>query len=156
MKRVIIGMGSNVGDRADYLAKAIVRMAERVGSIERCTRVTETPAWGFEAPPFLNQAVVLRTYLGPIELLDELQQIERELGRAEKTRYEHGLPVYSSRTIDLDILDYEGLVYHDERLTLPHPHIPEREFVRDELTELGICIVEDTPGGTFHLEDLNR
>jgi len=155
MKRVIIGMGSNVGDRADYLAKAIVRMAERVGSIERCSRVTETSAWGFDAPPFLNQAVVLRTYLSPLDLLDELQQIERELGRTEKTHYEQGLPVYSSRTIDLDILDYEGLVYQDERLTLPHPHIPEREFVRDEMTELGIRIVDNTSDGSFHLEYLN-
>ncbi len=155
MKRVIIGMGSNVGDRAAHLAEAILRMAERVGAIERCTRVAETPAWGFDAPPFLNQAVVLRTYLSPLELLDELQQIERELGRTEKTRYENGRPVYSSRTIDLDILDYDGLAYRDGRLTLPHPHIPHRDFVRDELDELGVRIVEDTPDGTFRLEYLN-
>ena len=85
MKRVIIGMGSNVGDRAAHLADAILRMAERVGAVERCTRVAETPAWGFDAPPFLNQAVVLRTYLKPLELLDELQRIERQLGRTAST-----------------------------------------------------------------------
>ena len=156
MKRVIIGMGSNVGDRAAHLAGAINRMAERVGGIERCTRVSETPAWGFDAPPFLNQAVVLHSYLDPLALLDELQQIEREMGRTEKTRYENGRAVYSSRIIDLDILDYGGMAYCDGRLTLPHPHIPHRDFVRDELDELGVRIVEDNPEGAFHLEYTNQ
>ena len=155
IKRAIIGLGSNLGDRAGHLARAIMRMAERVGSIERCSRVTETAAWGFDAPPFLNQSLVLRTYLTPLELLDELQAIERELGRTTKTRIEHGAAVYSSRTIDLDILDYDGMIYHDERLTLPHPHIPERDFVRAELAELGVRIVEDRPGEAFHLEHDN-
>ena len=145
-----------MGDRAGNLSKAIVRMAERVGGIERCTHMAETPAWGFDAPPFLNQAVVLHTYLSPIELLDELQQIERQMGRTAKTHYEQGHPVYSSRPIDLDILDYAGLVYSDERLTLPHPQIPHRDFVRDELAELGIRIVEDIPDNTFHLEPINH
>ena len=65
------------------------------------------------------------------------------------------MPVYHNRPIDLDILDYDHIVYHDDRLTLPHPHIPHRDFVRDELDELGVRIVEDTPDGTFRLEYLN-
>ncbi|MBO4503409.1 MAG: 2-amino-4-hydroxy-6-hydroxymethyldihydropteridine diphosphokinase [Bacteroidales bacterium] len=152
MRRTVIGMGSNVGDRAGYLAQAIMLMAERVGRVVQCTPVTETPAWGFEAPPFLNQSVLMHTWLTPIELLDELQAIERELGRSVKTRYEEGHAVYSDRTIDLDILDYDGIAYHDERLTLPHPQIPHRDFVRHELSELGIRIVEELPPGTFRLE----
>ncbi len=152
MKRTVIGMGSNVGDRAAYLAQALMLMAERVGRVVQCTPVTETPAWGFEAPPFLNQSVLMHTWLKPLELLDELQAIERELGRSVKTRYEDGRAVYSDRTIDLDILDYEGVDCHDKRLTLPHPQIPYRDFVRNELSELGIHIVDEQPSGTFRLE----
>ncbi len=138
MKRAVIGMGSNLGDRAENLARALDLMRQRVGRVERESSVAETEAWGFDAPPFLNQAVVVQTALSPLALLDQLQQIERELGRTQKTRMENGRPVYQSRTIDLDILDYDGIVYQDERLTLPHPQIPFRDFVKAELEELGL------------------
>lgn len=137
-KRVIIGLGSNLGNRQTNLALARQRIAERVGDIVAQSSVSETESWGFEAPPFLNQALIVLTELPPLALLDCLQMIERELGRTSKTRILDGHPVYSSRTIDLDILDYEGLRYHDERLTLPHPQIARRDFVKSELKELGL------------------
>ena len=136
MRRAIIGLGSNLGDRAAYLAQARVLMQARVGDIEAASSVAETEAWGFTAPPFLNQIVVVRTALEPMALLDELQNIERELERTEKTHWEDGHPDYHSRTIDLDILDYDHLLYQDERLTLPHPRIHDREFVLNQLKEL--------------------
>lgn len=135
-KQVIIGIGGNLGDRAACLARARQLVSERVGVIERESSVSETEAWGFDAPPFLNQIVVARTVLDPLPLLDELQRIERELGRTEKTRWDDGKPEYHNRTIDLDILDYGGITYRDERLTLPHPRIREREFVLRQLEEL--------------------
>ncbi len=140
MKEVIIGLGSNMGDRAGYLSQARLRIEEEVGEILRASSVIETESWGFDAPPFLNQVLVVRTLLEPLPLLDSLQRIERDLGRREKTVYEDGVPRYQNRTIDLDILDYGGLVYHDERLTLPHPRIAERDFVLQSLDELGIRI----------------
>lgn len=137
-KRVIIGLGSNLGNRQTNLTLARQRIAERVGDIVAQSSVSETESWGFEAPPFLNQALIVLTELTPLALLDCLQAIERELGRTSKTRILDGHPVYSSRTIDLDILDYDGLRYHDERLTLPHPQIAHRDFVKAELMELGV------------------
>ncbi len=138
LKKVVIGLGSNLGDRGSYLSRARQLIAERVGEIAATSSVSETESWGFEAPAFLNQAIVAYTKLSPIELLDCLQAIERELGRTQKTRIQDGNPVYSSRTIDLDILDYDGLRYQDERLTIPHPQIVHRDFVKAELEELGL------------------
>ena len=121
---------------------AVFKMKETVGEVSRASSVIETPSWGFDAPPFLNQVVVIRTKLAPLALLDELQRIERALGRKEKSTVVDGNPCYHDRTIDLDILDYDHQVYHDERLTLPHPKIAEREFVLASLRELQISIPE--------------
>ncbi len=152
IKQAIIGLGSNMGDRATYLEQARALIAERVGTIVQTSSIQETEAWGFLAPPFLNQVIAIRTKLTPLELLDELQRIERELGRKEKSRIEQGKPVYHNRTIDLDILDYDHVVYHDERLTLPHPHIAERDFVLNPLREMGLLdgipIQDPVPSGS--------
>lgn len=138
MKKAVIGLGSNLGDRERNLMRARECISARVGSIIEQSSVAETTAVGFIAPPFLNQAIVVQTSLSPICLLDTLQEIERELGRIKKTEYVQGKPIYHSRTIDLDILDYDRLQYHDERLTLPHPQISNRDFIQQELTELGL------------------
>lgn len=136
MKKVIIGLGSNIGDRADYLSRARGMISVEAGVIVQQSSVIETPSWGFDAPPFLNQVVAIMTDLSPIELLDVLQSIERKLGRTEKTHFENGQPVYHDRTIDLDILDYNGEVYEDERLVIPHPHNQDREFIVRLIGEL--------------------
>ncbi len=136
--RAVIGLGSNKGCREFYLALSHRLIEWEVGSIVRASSVIETPAWGFESDPFLNQVIVVKTALTPIELLDALQSIERRLGRTQKSTVVDGKPVYHARTIDLDILDYDGMPYHDDRLTLPHPHIAEREFVLTSLRELNI------------------
>ncbi|MBO7491611.1 MAG: 2-amino-4-hydroxy-6-hydroxymethyldihydropteridine diphosphokinase [Bacteroidales bacterium] len=142
MKEAVIGLGSNIEPRGFYLQMAVFKMKETVGEVSRASSVIETPSWGFDAPPFLNQVVVIRTKLAPLALLDELQRIERALGRKEKSTVVDGNPCYHDRTIDLDILDYDHQVYHDERLTLPHPKIAEREFVLASLRELQISIPE--------------
>lgn len=137
-KQAIIGLGGNIGDRAGYLAQARRLVDAHAGVIVQASSLAETEAWGFEAPPFLNQIIVILTELQPLELLEVLRHIEQRLGRAVKTHYEDGVPVYHSRTIDLDILDYDHIVFHDERLTLPHPHIGDREFVLQQLRELDL------------------
>ena len=139
-KIVVIGLGSNQGDRPRYLKAAVAQMSLRVGTLLRASSVSETEAWGFIAPPFLNQIVVMRTSLSPLDLLDTLQAIERQLGRTEKTTLIDGKPAYRNRTIDLDILDYDGIRYSDERLVLPHPRIRQRPFIQMQLSELGIII----------------
>ena len=144
--RAVIGLGSNQGDREYYLRIAKFLIEKELGSILLRSSVIETPSWGFDSDPFLNQVVVMETSLSPLELLDGLQSIERRLGRTRKSFLKDGNPVYHARTIDLDILDYDRMHYHDERLTLPHPHIAERDFVLASLNELNINLTdhEDT------------
>lgn len=138
--RAVIALGSNLGNRDFYLNMALCLIGWEVGKVVQRSSVIETPSWGFDSDPFLNQVVVVDTELEPIALLDVLQDIERRLGRTEKSSVVDGKPVYHARTIDLDILDYDRMRYHDDRLTLPHPHIAEREFVLVPLRELGISI----------------
>lgn len=138
----VIGLGSNKGDREFYLQSARFLIEKELGSIVQRSSVIETPSWGFDSDPFLNQVIVMETSLGPLALLDGLQSIERRLGRTQKSYLENGKPVYHARTIDLDILDYDRMRYHDERLTLPHPHIAERDFVLASLNELNINLTE--------------
>ncbi len=138
--RAVIALGSNLGNRDFYLNMALCLIGWEVGKVVQRSSVIETPSWGFDSDPFLNQVVVVETELEPIVLLDVLQDIERRLGRTEKSSVVDGKPVYHARTIDLDILDYDRMRYHDDRLTLPHPHIAEREFVLVPLRELGISI----------------
>lgn len=138
--RAVIALGSNLGNRDFYLNMALCLIGWEVGKVVQRSSVIETPSWGFDSDPFLNQVVAVETELEPIALLDVLQDIERRLGRTEKSSVVDGKPVYHARTIDLDILDYDRMRYHDDRLTLPHPHIAEREFVLVPLRELGISI----------------
>jgi len=138
--RAVIGLGSNLGKREFYIRLANRLVEWEVGRVVQRSSVIETPAWGFESDPFLNQVIVVATELSPLELLDVLQGIERRLGRTQKSTVEDGKPVYHARTIDLDILDYDRMRYHDDRLTLPHPRIAEREFVLASLRELGISL----------------
>jgi len=152
-KQAIIGLGGNIGDRASYLAQARRLVDAHAGVIVRASTLMETEAWGFDAPAFLNQIIVILTELQPLELLDVLQWIERRLGRTTKTHYKDGVPVYHNRTIDLDILDYDHLHYQDDRLTLPHPHIRDREFVMQQLNELGVMEEIDNAKDTKNTKD---
>lgn len=141
--RAVIGLGSNEGKREFYLALAIRLVEWEIGSVLRASSVIETPSWGFDSAPFLNQVIVVGTDLEPLPLLDGLQSIERRLGRTQKSTLRDGKPVYHDRTIDLDILDYDRRVFRNERLTLPHPHIAEREFVLASLRELDLDLTQN-------------
>lgn len=137
MKQVVLALGSNEGDRAYFLEKSCELIGCRVGEVTRCSRVFETEAWGFVAPPFLNQAIIVETELSPEELLSVTKEIEKELGRTCKSgRTSEGQPIYHSRTIDIDILLYEGVACETPQLTLPHPQLSKRDFVLLPLFDL--------------------
>ncbi|MUP44452.1 2-amino-4-hydroxy-6-hydroxymethyldihydropteridine diphosphokinase [Gramella sp. BOM4] len=130
-KTVILALGSNLGDRMDYLQKALEKIHENIGWIQEISRVYETPAWGFEGESFLNACVSVSTRLEAKRLLFEMLEIETELGR------ERGNPeAYQNRTIDLDLLLFEEEVIDSPKLTIPHPGIPERLFVLKPLNDL--------------------
>ncbi len=136
MEQVFLALGSNIGNRAEYLRKAVVLLTQKVGEVVEKSEVIETEAVGFDAPPFLNQVLAVRTTLSPMELLQVTQEIEKTLGRDNKTHYQDGVPIYHNRTIDIDILEYGNLRYQSEQLEIPHPRIYEREFVWKPLLEV--------------------
>ena len=124
-----LALGSNQGDRLEYLNQALKSFPPAVEVIEP-SPVYETEPWGYEdQPDFLNQVVKAKTSLSPRELLDYLQGIEQHLGRKRTFRN-------APRVIDLDILYYGDQVIDLECLQIPHPGIPERDFVLVPLADI--------------------
>ncbi|MBR4488702.1 MAG: 2-amino-4-hydroxy-6-hydroxymethyldihydropteridine diphosphokinase [Bacteroidales bacterium] len=137
MKSVVLSLGSNLADRRSFIERAVRELSQRVGNIVRASSVRESESWGFISHPFLNQVVEVQTALSPEEVLQVTQQVEQELGRTEKSgRDKQGNPIYHDRTIDIDLLWYEGEHREGEKLTLPHPHIADREFILVLLVEI--------------------
>lgn len=133
MHTVYLSLGSNLGDRKATMRRAIGLLNERAGSIDRQSSFIETEPWGFESTnKFLNMCVRLLTTLSPEQLLMATKQIERELGRTQKSVNGQ----YHDRPIDIDILMYDDVHIDSNDLTLPHPHMQEREFVMKPLREI--------------------
>ena len=115
------------------MKRAIKLIGERIGTVQRVSSFIETEPWGFQSEhPFLNAACLVLTTLSPEECLEATQQIERELGRKKKSR--NG--IYHDRPIDIDLLMYDDLRLSTPTLTLPHPHMYERDFVMIPLSEI--------------------
>ena len=132
-----LGLGTNVGNKRRNMITAAALLAERVGDILALSGFYETEPWGFESENFfLNAAVKLKTSFSPLEVFQITQQIEKELGRTEKSN-----GVYHDRIIDIDILLYEDEVLQIPELTLPHPLMHERKFVMDPLAEIAPFVV---------------
>lgn len=128
MSRAVIAFGANLGDREATIAAATRELAESPGvRLVAVSPVYETAAVKLDgvddtAPRYLNGVVVVETELDPHVLLDLLQRIELEHGRTRETRW-------GDRTLDLDLIDFDGRVLADDRLELPHPRAWERAFV---------------------------
>jgi len=154
--------GGNLGDVKSRLQRAQQLINRRVGAVVRCSHRYESDPWGFaSADRFSNQALEISTDLEPEEVLDALQAIETELGRdraAERREKEHTGARYVSRPIDLDILLYDDRVVSTDRLTVPHPHLAEREFVLTPLCEIMRSRRHPVSGRTMGelLEELKR
>ena len=137
--KVYLGLGSNLGDKAEYIRKAVSLIGERVGTVLRQSSLIETEPWGFESEnKFLNGVVLCETTLTPRQLLKATQKIERDLGR--KKHISHLIPstprLYKDRPIDIDILLYDDLVVDEPDLKIPHPLMHQRDFVMIPLEEI--------------------
>ena len=127
---IILALGTNIEPREQYLKDALARIEENNLKIILESSVYETPAWGGVADQnFLNMCIEVETSLGAYELLDTIQKIELELGRVRK---EH----WGNRTIDIDIITFDDLVFNDDRLIVPHKYIHDRNFVLAPLVEM--------------------
>lgn len=130
---VYLSLGSNLGHKRKNIITALCLLAERAGDIPALSSFHETKPWGFDSPnTFLNVAAHLQTSLSPKELLVHTQQIENELGRAEKSKGN----LYEDRPIDIDILLYDDLIRNTPELTIPHPLMHRRTFVLEPLAEI--------------------
>jgi pantoate--beta-alanine ligase len=137
MANCLVGLGSNLGDRAQSLLQALAALGALPGvCLLRHSALVETAADG--GPPgqgaYLNAAALLETSLSPAELLAALGDIERRLGRMRGERW-------GPRTIDLDLLLYGDAVVNTDELTLPHPRLNERAFVLQPAAEIAAQMV---------------
>ena len=126
-----LSLGSNLGNRAFHLQKALFELGAQAGEVDRISGVYQSPAWGFEGGEFLNACVSLKTSLPPQALLETMLKIEQEAGRLRKEG-----PGYRSRTLDLDLLYYGEEVIQTKTLKVPHPHIQDRRFVLKPLSDI--------------------
>ena len=136
---VYLSLGTNLGDKEHNLVSAITEIERRIGPIRAQSAFLATEPWGFESPnTFLNAAIRVETELSPHALLKVTQQIERDMGRTQKSTVNSQLStvIYHDRIIDIDILLYDDLQIHTKKLTIPHPHMYERDFVLIPLKEI--------------------
>lgn len=128
-----LSLGSNLGDRHATMQSAILLLGKQAGTVDRVSSAIETEPWGFEsANKFLNMCVRITTTLSPEQLLTTTKDIELQLGRTTKSVNGQ----YHDRPIDIDILTYDDLHINTPSLTLPHPHMHERDFVMIPLREI--------------------
>jgi 2-amino-4-hydroxy-6-hydroxymethyldihydropteridine diphosphokinase len=126
-----LALGSNVGDRAGYLAAAREALAQLPRSrVLAMTSAEETaPLGGATTEPFLNQMIAVETELSPRALLDAILAIEQQAGRVRTIRW-------GDRTLDIDIVRFARQEVREPGLTVPHPELPNRDFWQRELAEL--------------------
>jgi 2-amino-4-hydroxy-6-hydroxymethyldihydropteridine diphosphokinase len=132
MADVFIALGGNLGDRKNNLARALAALSRMGIVLTAASSVYETEPWGpVKQSPYLNQVVRARTKLPPHALLRALRWVERSLGR-DRSREQR----FGPRTMDLDLLVYEGARRNTKVLQLPHPRMLQRPFVLVPLAEI--------------------
>jgi 2-amino-4-hydroxy-6-hydroxymethyldihydropteridine diphosphokinase len=126
-----LALGGNLGDRRHYLSSAVLALKSEAGlRVEKISSVYETaPVGVVDQPDFYNLVVEVITTLTARELLARCLAIEKTLGRVRTERW-------GPRTIDLDVLWFDGATLNEPELTLPHPRMKERAFVLVPLAEI--------------------
>ncbi len=137
MARAFIGLGSNLGDREAMVLRALAALAASPAiDVLAVSSFRETDPVGYlDQPRFLNAAAVLETELPARDLLRNLLDIERSLGRTREG------PPLGPRTIDLDLLVYGDESIAEAGLQVPHPHVHERRFALEPLAEIAPGLV---------------
>ena len=131
---IYLSLGSNLGNKFNYLQEAVDAIFESIGSIISISPVFQTPSKGFESNDFLNCVLELETNLVAEKLLETILSIEKKIGRIRNKN-----EGYTDRPIDIDILFFDDRLIRKANLTIPHPEIPSRNFVLEPLK----CIAPD-------------
>jgi 2-amino-4-hydroxy-6-hydroxymethyldihydropteridine diphosphokinase len=144
MNTVFLSLGSNRGNRRQFLLDATASVATHIGTVKTRSSVYETEPWGFaDDIPFLNMVLEVSTPLGAGETLAMVLSIERDLGRTRGPD-----PGYLPRTIDIDILFFNHEIIRSGDLVVPHPRIARRKFVLAPLAEIAPDFVHPESGLT--------
>jgi 2-amino-4-hydroxy-6-hydroxymethyldihydropteridine diphosphokinase len=129
-KSIFILLGSNLGDRLENITYARQEISRHIGQIITASSIYKTAAWGnVLQPDFYNQVIEIHSGLSPAELLIQVLEIEKNAGRLRNEKW-------GPRVLDIDILFYGDLIMSDDRLTIPHPQIPNRKFTLLPLAEI--------------------
>jgi 2-amino-4-hydroxy-6-hydroxymethyldihydropteridine diphosphokinase len=137
-RRAVLGLGSNLGDRAGHLRGAVAGLGDEVVAV---SDVYETdPVGGPEQGPYLNAVVVLRTADPARRLLQRAHDLEQAAARVRRERW-------GPRTLDVDVLWIDGETVDEPDLVVPHPRLLEREFVLVPLADVAPDLVPDGAGG---------
>ena len=137
-----VAFGGNLGDPRETLRTAIPLIEERIGRVELVSSLYETKALTIDGsiqPNYLNAVLSLSTVLEPSAILGALLEIERVLGRDRSPNKR-----WEPRVIDLDLLFVEDVIESTALLTLPHPEIPNRDFVLEPLAEIAPNLIHPT------------
>lgn len=130
MEGIFLLLGSNLGNRAEVLEKAIKTLLDNNVIVKQRSSVYETAAWGIrDQQAFLNQVIEVESGYTALELLQLILDIEQELGRVRKVKW-------GERLIDIDILYFNDEIINKKELKIPHPGIPDRKFTLIPLVEI--------------------
>ena len=137
-EELVLLLGTNLGDREENIRRALEALDKALGGRRvKLTKIIETEACGFDGPPFLNAVVVYRSARKPENVLRICKRIERSMGRTDAPEYApDGSRVYHNRIIDIDILFYGEHSVSTPQLSIPHPQVHSRPFVKQLLEML--------------------
>ena len=138
MADIYLALGTNLGDRAQNIKTALALLEEAFGLPPKSVSpVVNTKACGFEGPDFLNCIAVFQTRRRPLTVLKICKSIEARMGRTDSPEYDGGgRRIFHDRIIDIDILFYGNLTVDTPELTIPHPQVEERPYIKELLASL--------------------
>lgn len=129
--KVILLLGSNMGNRVEFIQFGIEELQAHAGNIKQQSSLYESESWGYNSYAFINLAVIITTALGADDLLNLLKDIEKKAGRFKSNKQ-----AYEDRTLDIDILFFNNQVIKKNHLQIPHPRLQERNFALKPLNEI--------------------
>jgi 2-amino-4-hydroxy-6-hydroxymethyldihydropteridine diphosphokinase len=142
--RIVIALGSNLGDRHAYLTQGVqaLRASGALHNIEVSSFIETEPEGVVGQPPFLNGALIAETHFQPRQLLELMLEIERRLGRLRPFDR-------APRTLDLDLILHGAQIVQEPDLQVPHPRFRERRFVLEPLAELAPDLIDPITNRTI-------
>jgi 2-amino-4-hydroxy-6-hydroxymethyldihydropteridine diphosphokinase len=137
MERIFLGLGGNVGNVAMAFDNAIENIETEIGKVINKSKRYKTEPWGIKTQEnFLNMVLEIETELTPDEILSQIIDIEKKMGRYRDKQNQFG-----PRTIDIDILFYGGKIIRNNKLIIPHPRLHLRNFVLTPLKDIAPDLV---------------